>query len=343
MSTQELTRPISGNLTSILIPVYNREAHIADCVKSALAQASAFIEVIICDNASTDNTYAICEQLAKSDSRIRLFKNSCNLGPVRNWQRCAELASGEYAKFLFSDDEIAPDYLKLTLPFLANPNVGFVTTAVRTGHSSQRSIVAYKWPEQSGIRPAGSFLDTALFSNRVTLSIGAAIFRMADVQRNILTDIPSPTIDDFPRHGAGPDFLLYLLTAKDYQFVAHVPEPLCFFRDHEGAISVVEGRHRLVRSYLQARIWFANTYTPVRKTKKLLVRSWLAEIVREKHAIAFSDFAAQYLTVIPRLSATERLWFAISSILTTMFIFFSSLVRRRMFERSNPMKNKEWQ
>src|SRR5579872_7024825 len=102
----------SPPLVSILIPVFNRSELIVQTIKSALMQTIAEIEVIVSDNASTDGTWDVCKTLAKEDQRVRVIRSETNLGPVRNWKRCIEVARGKYAKILFSDDLILPNYLE---------------------------------------------------------------------------------------------------------------------------------------------------------------------------------------------------------------------------------------
>ena len=65
---------------SVLIPTYNVELYIKEAVESILNQTYNNLEIIIVDDASTDNTYQILEQLSKTDDRIRLFRNNVNFG-----------------------------------------------------------------------------------------------------------------------------------------------------------------------------------------------------------------------------------------------------------------------
>ena len=95
---------------SILIPVFNREEFLPDCIQSALSQKYTDFEIIVVDNASNDRSWEIAKDFALNDSRVRVFRNDVNVGPVRNWQRCLDEATGEYAKFLFSDDLMLPDF-----------------------------------------------------------------------------------------------------------------------------------------------------------------------------------------------------------------------------------------
>src|SRR6202012_1522948 len=76
---------------------------------SAIHQSYGNIEIIIVDDGSTDDTYSIVKDYRAKDSRIKVFRNEKNLGLVGNWNRCMELTTGEWIKFLFQDDYLAPD------------------------------------------------------------------------------------------------------------------------------------------------------------------------------------------------------------------------------------------
>jgi glycosyltransferase involved in cell wall biosynthesis len=227
---------------SILIPVYNRELFIAASVESALAQTFPDFELVIVDNASTDRTWGICQALASRDNRIRIFRNDSNIGPVRNWKRCIDEARGEIGKILFSDDLIMPSFLERTVPFFDDPEIGIVITAANID-----GCVEYMWGGRSGKVTRWTYLRAMMFNGHLPVSPGAALFRMADLRRNLFVD--------FGRDGIGPDLLLLLLTAASYRFVAHVAEPLAVFHDHPGSISR-QHRAQLGRGYASARLWF---------------------------------------------------------------------------------------
>jgi len=250
---------------SILIPVYNRERYIETCVRSALAQTIVEIEVVICDNASTDKSFEICKRLAAEDDRIRLFRNSGNLGPVANWRRCIDEARAPIGKLLFSDDTIAPEFLEQSMPWLDDPTVAFVYTAVRIGKDQDEisgGIVHYRTFQDSGIISASHFVAESLSGeDRVPVSPGAALFRTADMKRHLVTELPGSGITDYSRHGAGPDLMMYLLTAAYYRNVAYVNDALAFFRAHADSITIsdrvgkVRHCHQAARAWFQERIW----------------------------------------------------------------------------------------
>ena len=250
----------SKPLVSILIPVYNRENLLGHCIESALNQSFIDFEVIVVDNASIDGTWDVCQYYAGLDPRVRIFRNEVNLGPVRNWRRCIDEAKGVYGKILFSDDLMSPDFIAKTVPFLVSKDVGFVFSSVAMGSSPGLVRIAYNFADRTGIFPASYFIKASLYGGDVPISPGCAIFRIKDLKSNLMSGISSPSIPDFSAHGAGPDVLLLLLTAGSYSSIAYLDEPLTFFREHEGSISISARNHDLLNCYTQAKIWFAEYY-----------------------------------------------------------------------------------
>jgi len=89
---------------SIIIPTFNRAAMLPSAIDSALAQDYPNLEVVVSDNASTDETPAVVDRY-KSDSRLRYFRNSSNLGLAGNWAKALrEYVSGTWALILSDDD-----------------------------------------------------------------------------------------------------------------------------------------------------------------------------------------------------------------------------------------------
>jgi glycosyltransferase involved in cell wall biosynthesis len=97
---------------SVGLPVYNGERFVADALASILAQTWQDLEVIVCDNASTDRTREICEAFAARDPRVRYYRNERNLGASPNWNRAFELSRGELFKWAAHDDVLCPTYIE---------------------------------------------------------------------------------------------------------------------------------------------------------------------------------------------------------------------------------------
>ena len=96
---------------SIGLPVYNGEPFLSETIDAILAQTFKDFELIICDNASTDDTERICRRYAARDKRISYYRQHHNIGAAGNFNRVFNLSSGEYFKWAAHDDLIAPEYL----------------------------------------------------------------------------------------------------------------------------------------------------------------------------------------------------------------------------------------
>jgi len=97
---------------TIGLPVYNGERYLAESIESLLGQSYDDFELIISDNASTDDTSLICERYAKQDSRIRYYRQPRNVGLAPNHNFCATEARGEFFKWAAADDLYHRDLLK---------------------------------------------------------------------------------------------------------------------------------------------------------------------------------------------------------------------------------------
>jgi len=99
-------------LVSIGIPVRNGQNFLRQGLESIVAQTMTDFEVVICDNASSDSTPAICQEFAQRDPRVKYFLNERNLGPAGNHNRCFEKSSGKYFRWQAHDDLLHPQYLE---------------------------------------------------------------------------------------------------------------------------------------------------------------------------------------------------------------------------------------
>lgn len=103
---------------SIGLPVYNGEDYLAESLSSILDQTYTDFELIICDNASTDETESICRSFASEDSRIRYYRNDENLGAAKNYNRTLRLAQGDYFRWACHDDKLEPRCLEACVEVL---------------------------------------------------------------------------------------------------------------------------------------------------------------------------------------------------------------------------------
>lgn len=109
---QEMPEPSSERpLVSVGLPVFNGENFLEEAIRSVLGQTLEDLELILCDNASTDRTAEICRDYAASDPRIRSFRNARNLGAAPNYNLAFAHARGRYFKWLAHDDRMLPSFL----------------------------------------------------------------------------------------------------------------------------------------------------------------------------------------------------------------------------------------
>lgn len=100
---------------SIGLPVYNGELHVAKALDSILAQTFSDFEVVISDNASTDQTETICRGYASKDSRVHYYRTANNVGAAGNFNLAFEHSRGRFFKWLAHDDCMAPQFLEKCL------------------------------------------------------------------------------------------------------------------------------------------------------------------------------------------------------------------------------------
>ena len=97
-----------NELISVVVPVYNVENYLEKCVSSITNQTYKNLEIILVNDGSKDNSGAICDDLAKNDSRIKVIhKENGGLSDARNTG--INVATGEYIGFVDSDDWIERD------------------------------------------------------------------------------------------------------------------------------------------------------------------------------------------------------------------------------------------
>ena len=97
-------------MISIVVPIYNAEPYLLECLESLMIQSYEDFEVLMVDDGSKDNSLAICREWAAKDERFRVFSQA-NAGVSVARNRALEEAKGDYVCFVDADDAVAPDYL----------------------------------------------------------------------------------------------------------------------------------------------------------------------------------------------------------------------------------------
>lgn len=103
---------------SIGLPVYNAGATFAQTIEALLGQSFTDIELIISDNASTDDSVAVAERYVAADPRVTLLRAPQNVGANPNYRKVARAARGEYFKWASCNDLIDPNFIAVCVAVL---------------------------------------------------------------------------------------------------------------------------------------------------------------------------------------------------------------------------------
>lgn len=105
-------------LVSVIIPTYNVEEYIEECIVSIQKQTYENLEIVVVDDCSSDNTFEILCRLAKDDTRIKVFKNDKNMKICYSLNKALENSLGEYIVRMDGDDVSSLDRIEMQLNYL---------------------------------------------------------------------------------------------------------------------------------------------------------------------------------------------------------------------------------
>ncbi|MEB3180973.1 MAG: glycosyltransferase [Nostocaceae cyanobacterium] len=234
---------------SVCIPTYNRANFLIYAVNSVMGQSYQDFEIIICDDASTDNTPEIVQQW--EDERIRYIRQPVNGGRSRNMRSGFEAAQGTYFIKFDDDDALTPEFLEKTVAVLdGKPSVDFVcTNHWIINQNNQRNEAATKensakWGKDrlQGVIP--DLLAEAFIYQ--SLQVGSTLFRRDCLQA---VDYMRPEADGCE------DFDLFVRLAMAGKQGYFIPEFLMEYRMHGGQTSLKQQIH-----FLKAKSFCLSSY-----------------------------------------------------------------------------------
>lgn len=228
-------------LVSIVVPVYNGGRFLRQCLDSALTQNHAAIEVVVLDNASTDDTAAIAMNYAHHDRRVRPFRNETTLKPIDNWNVALTQMSADaaYCRVLHADDMLYPDGIaKLVALAQSDPEIGIVGSLRQRGEGLECQGLPANREEFDGVEVARLFLRRQVFA----LAPTSALLR---------ADLVRARQPFYPPHLLHADLAAWLDILDTVKF-GFVHEVLAFSRVHEDSITatLAERKQTLMREWL---------------------------------------------------------------------------------------------
>ncbi|MCW2941163.1 MAG: hypothetical protein JWN00_4148 [Actinomycetia bacterium] len=164
---------VSESLVSIGIPTRNGAERLGKAIKSVLAQDHQDIELVISDNASTDDTEEYCRALAETDSRIRYHRQPENIGVLNNFIEVGRLAKGTFFRWMSDDDWIEPICLSQSLQaFAEDERLVLVTSQIAyTGPDGRIQTGVYEGTGLGSDDPVERFTEMLRMLNESHLLI----------------------------------------------------------------------------------------------------------------------------------------------------------------------------
>lgn len=218
---KDIPDSISGPPVSIGIPVYNGENYLETAIRSALDQTFDDLEVVVCDNASSDRTAQICRDIAATDERLTYLRNQTNIGAARNYNRVWKESRGRYFKWLAHDDRMKPGYVA-TMAGILDSSPDVVLCNSRVDYIDPQGMV---FAQYDGIlshadhdRPSDRFAAVVLRSHSCVDFFGLG--RRTAMAGSLLHGT---------FHGADRAFLAQMALRGRFAFVS---EPLVEMREH---------------------------------------------------------------------------------------------------------------
>lgn len=285
---------------SVLVTIYNREAYLEDALRSILSSTYQDFELIAVDDVSKDGSLQIAQDIAATDSRVRVVANEKNLGDYGNRAQAAALAQGEFIKFIDSDDQAYPHTLEVMVRAMdKHPDA-----AVGLAHSMAEDDEPYPWKLTPELSYQKHFLGRGCLSCGPT---GAIIRRTA-----------FEAAGGFRKEwGVLSDTEFWLRLAAQHPVIL-LPPGLAWWRRHEGqeftkddATEVYLQRgHELDMQVLTSKDCPLNTAdqsAAITKRKQYYARRLLALATRQRSpGLAMRLYRNSQLSIIDLAKGTKR-------------------------------------
>lgn len=288
---------------TIGLPVYNSERYVAESIESLLGQSFTDFELIISDNASTDDTPNICERYAKQDPRIRYYRQPRNVGLAPNHNFCVEQARGELFKWAAGDDLYHRDLLLRCVEVLdERPEAVLVHSYTAMIDEDSQMYQANAYPlGTSAPRPSDRF-GSMLHDNGGDDDGG--VMRTAVLRRiapkNSYHHADRTTVTELVLHGPFyqvPEWMYFRRDHPDRAERAHADvRARCANMDPRRANRWLHPLPRLLGEYLWAYLWMIQKAPLPPAERRACYRhlaTWMAKRSKPHHLVAFEPPVAE--------------------------------------------------
>lgn len=256
-------------LVSICVPTYNRADYLRGSLRTICAQRYRPLEILISDNASTDETEEICRRLASSDDRIRYVRQAGNIGLYGNHNFCIQESRGTFLCLLHDDDRHAPEMIHRCVTFLMeHPEVGMVCPDWHLMDDEGRRIGTRRYLVKN-VMPGIEYIERTFRTGRSFICTPGTMIRRSAL-RDIRFDEKGPL--------GFADFVVWFRIAEHHS-VGHIAEPLWSYRQHKGSLSR-RTIHSMAADYNEVLMHYCKEYLKRWPDRQGEVRHWESMIHR---------------------------------------------------------------
>ena len=222
---------------SVIIPVYNDEKYLANCIESVQKQTYSNLEIIIVDDGSTDTTPKICEKYREDYANIRvLHKENGGIGSSRN--AGLAMATGDYILFVDSDDWLEDNHIE-ELYNLLKKNDADIAVSNFNYFIEKRGAVGFFLKEEDYFEKTYTPEEWFAVENEAKYNMGLMFtvpwgkLYKRSLFKNIVYPISMHAVEDDLT-----TWKIYLLADK----IVYMNKPTCFYRKHDGSITAQTAR-----------------------------------------------------------------------------------------------------
>lgn len=269
---------MSQSLVSVVIPTYQRAETVRRALRSLIdAPPNRPYEVVVVDNASSDGTEDVVAAASEHIPNLHFHQWSENLGPLENWRRGIELATGSWLKIIWSDDWVEPGAIDRLVSTAETTGATTVTCGARL-HHQDRIVDWYT-------NPIGPLTPEAVAEALLTLpaqlpaSPSAAVVRREQALEGLATvNLP----EECATSAIGPDVVLTYWDIFNGGQGIHIDEPLVNFGLPDDSITLSSRRGMLLGCYaasLWALLEAADVQISDRTMRRLRHRGTLASLL----------------------------------------------------------------
>ncbi len=214
---------------SVVMSVYNGSKYLEKGINSILNQTFSDFELIVCDDGSSDNTYAILEEMQKSDERIVLLRNETNQGLAYSLDKAISVAKSNILARQDADDESALNRFEVQYPFvMEHPEYAIVGTSYYSVRNGENTLITPKYePQAKDMAWDGGFMHPSWM-----------------MRKDQLEKVGFYTVSEYTRRNQ--DYHLVMKLYGEGMKMCNMPDALYYYSNDEDTFKRTRNRKRLV-------------------------------------------------------------------------------------------------